>query len=165
MRAAILTAAACVTAGCYNYDPLVTPSPEPGTYVSLSLTDAGSQELARYLGPNVFIVRGRYLQHGDGGLLVSVASVELKLGNEVSWAGETVALPDSAISAIEVRQLARGRSALLLGAGVAGLVAPAAGLSMTGRGTRADQHCPPAVKHRQWSGSTLSRLRDSGAGS
>ena len=82
MRAAILIAAACLLGGCYNYDPLITASPEPGTYVSLSLTDAGSQELARYLGPNVFIVRGRYLQHGDGGLLVSVASVELKLGNE-----------------------------------------------------------------------------------
>ncbi len=146
MRAAILIAAACLLGGCYNYDPLITASPEPGTYVSLSLTDAGSQELARYLGPNVFIVRGRYLQHGDGGLLVSVASVELKLGNEVSWAGETVALPDSAISAIEVRQLARGRSALLLGAGVAGLVATSAAFSLTGGGTRPDKQGPPPVK-------------------
>jgi hypothetical protein len=138
--------AAAVTAGCYNYDPLITASPEPGTYLSLSLTDAGSQELARSLGPNVFIVRGRYLQHGDRGLLVSVTSVELKVGNEVSWAGETVALPDSAISAIEVRQLAKGRSALLLGAGVAGLVATTAAFSYVGGGTRPGKQGPPAVK-------------------
>jgi len=146
MRAAILTAAACVTAGCYNYDPLVTPSPEPGTYVSLSLTDAGSQDLARSLGPNVFIVRGRYLEHGNRGLLVSVTSVELKLGNELAWAGETVALPDSTISAIEVRQLAKGRSALLLGAGVAGLVATTAAFTLGGGGTRPGKQGPPPVK-------------------
>jgi len=139
-------AAAGVTAGCYNYDPLITASPEPGAYLSLSLTDAGSQELARSLGPNVFIVRGRYLQHGDRGLLVSVTSVEFKLGNEVSWAGETVALPDSTISAVEVRQLAKGRSALLLGAGVAGLVATSAAFSLMGGGSRPGKQGPPPVK-------------------
>jgi len=145
-RAATLMAAACVTAGCYNYDPLITPSPQPGSYLSLSLTDAGSQELARYLGPNVFIVRGRCLQHGERGLLVSVTSVELKAGTEVSWAGESVSLPDTAIAGIEVRQLAKGRSALLLGAGVAGLVATTAAFTFVGGGTRPGKQGPPPVK-------------------
>jgi len=44
-----------VTAGCYNYNPLTDPQPGAGSYVAVTLTDSGSQELARYLGPNVFV--------------------------------------------------------------------------------------------------------------
>ena len=52
MRAAILILIIFgMTGACYNYNPLTNPSPEPGTYVAVTLTDSGSQELARYLGP------------------------------------------------------------------------------------------------------------------
>src|ERR1051325_5479487 len=86
MRAAILILSFGVSAGGYNDNPLSTPTPPPGSYVDVALTDAGSQELARYLGPNVFVVRGRSLGDSDHGLLLSVASVELKPGNELLWA-------------------------------------------------------------------------------
>src|ERR1051325_11339534 len=54
IRAPILILSFSVSAGCYNYNPLTTPTPQPGSCVAVALTDAGSQELARYLGPNVF---------------------------------------------------------------------------------------------------------------
>jgi len=135
MRAAIVIATACVTAACYDYNPLTTPSPEPGTYVAATLTDSGAEELARYLGPNVFVVRGRYLGDSDRGLLVSVSSVETKGGNELGWAGETVALPVNSIASLEVRRLAKGRSVLLAGVGVTGLVATTAAFELIGGGT------------------------------
>ncbi len=136
MRTAIVIATACVTAACYNYNPLTTPSPEPGTYVAATLTDSGAEELARYLGPGVFVVRGRYLGDRDGGLLlVSVSSVELKRGEELGWAGETVALPLNTIASLEVRRLAKGRSALLAGVGLTGLVATSAAFTLIGGGT------------------------------
>lgn len=135
-RAAIVIATACVTAACYDYNPLTTPSPEPGTYIAATLTDSGAEALARYLGPGVFVVRGRYLGDSDRGLLVSVSSVEMKRGDELTWAGETVALPHDNIASLQVRQLAKGRSALLLGVSVTGLVATTAAFtSLIGGGT------------------------------
>jgi len=135
MRVSILITAACLSAACYNYQPLTTAAPEPGTYVMAVLTDSGSQELARHLGPNVSVVRGRYLGNSDAGLLVSVSSVEMKRGDQVAWAGETVTLPASDIAEVQVRRLAKGRSVLLVGVGVGGLVATTAAFALTGGGT------------------------------
>jgi len=135
MRTTIVIATACVAAGCYNYNPLTTPSPEPQTYIAARLTDSGSVELARYLGPGVFVVRGRYLGDDDRGLLVSVSSVEMTRGDEVSWAGETVALPTSHIASLEVRRLAKGRSWLLAGLGLTGLVATTSAFTLNGSTT------------------------------
>ncbi len=134
MRAYLLITAAYLTAACYNYQPLTTATPEPGTYVAAMLTDSGSQDLARYLGPNVSVVRGRYLGESDRGL-VSVSSVEMKQGNELTWAGEAVALPANEIADLQVRRLAKGRSALLVGVGVTGLVATTAAFALIGSGT------------------------------
>ncbi len=138
MRTTILIGLLCLSAGCYNYNPLTTPSPEPGTYVAVSLNDAGSDELARYLGPSVFLVRGRYLgpsEGSEGGLLVSVSAVETKRGDELSWKGETVALPTDFITSLEVRRLSKGRSLLLAGIGAGGLVATTVAFSLLGGGT------------------------------
>jgi hypothetical protein len=136
MRAAVLTGVLCLTAGCYNYNPLTTPSPESGAYLAVTLTDAGSEELARSLGPNAFVVRGRYLGSSEQGLLVSVSSVETKRGIESSWEGETVTLPADAVASLDVRRLAKGRSLLLAGVGAGGLVATTIAFSLLGSGTQ-----------------------------
>ena len=129
MRSAMLLTA-CFTAACYNYAPLPTPDPRPGTSLALTLTAAGSDSLARYLGANVFVLRGRYLSTDEGGLRVSVTSVETREGLQDSWPGETVRIPTGFIASLEQRQLAKGRSALLAGVGVAGVVAAVAGFSL-----------------------------------
>jgi hypothetical protein len=137
MRAFSLMMAVCLTAGCYNYQPLTAPSPVAGTYLAVTLTDAGSQELATYLGPSVFVVRGRYMGESEqGALLVSVSSVELQRGDDVSWSGETVALPNNDIASLEVRRLAKGRSLLLAGLGAGGVVATTLAFSLVGSGSQ-----------------------------
>jgi hypothetical protein len=135
MRASMLITAVCLTAACYNYRPLATPTPEPGTYVAVTLTDAGSLELAPYLGPNVFVVRGRYVGDAEQGVLLSVSSVELVRGDQVEWKGERVTLPKSAIASVQVRQLSKRRSALLVGVGLTGLVATTAAFTLNGGGS------------------------------
>ena len=134
MRAAI-GFTLCLTAGCYNYHPLATTSPEPGSYVAATLTDQGSTDLARYLGPNVFVVRGRYVGDGKAGILVSVSAVELKRGDDVSWAGETITLPPDAVASLEVRHLAKGRTLLLAGAGAGSLVVTTLAVSLLANST------------------------------
>jgi hypothetical protein len=135
MKTAILIAVLALTAGCYNYNALTTPSPEPGTYLAVRLNDAGSDELARYLGPSIFVVRGRYLGPSDRGLLVSVSSVETKRGIGYPWEGETVTLPTDAIASLDVRRLSKGRSLLLAGVGAGGVVATTLAFSLLGGGT------------------------------
>jgi len=135
MKTVILIGVLCSTAGCYNYNPLTTPSPDPGTYVAVTLNDAGSDELARYLGPSIFVVRGRYLGPSTEGLLVSVSSVETKRGLGYPWEGETVTLPTDAIASMDVRRLSKGRSLLLAGLGAGGVVATTLAFSLLGGGT------------------------------
>lgn len=135
MRTLSLIGVLCLTAGCYNYNPLTTPSPKPGTYVAVTLTDPGSENLARSLGPNAFIVRGRYLSDSDQGMLLSVSSVENKRGIPQPWEGETVAIPADAVASLDVRRLAKGRSFLLVGLGAGGLVATTLAFSLIGSGT------------------------------
>ena len=144
-RAAIL-AMACLTAACYNYAPLATPNPEPGTYLAVTLSDAGSYAMTRYLGPDVFVVRGRYLGTDERGLLVSVASIELHRGWEESWRGETVALPAATIASVEVRRPAKHKTLLLAGAGAGGIVAAVAVFALTGGGTAPTDQVPRPVK-------------------
>lgn len=128
-------ATACLAAGCYNYTPLATPSPEPGTYLAVTLTDSGSAQLAPYLGPTVRVVRGRYLSNGEQGLELSVSSVQLDRGDALSWAGETVTVPTALVASLEMRRLAKGRSILLAGVGVAGFVAAVGTFTLVGSGS------------------------------
>jgi len=141
MRTAILLTI-CATAGCYNYMPVTTLDPRPGTYLALTLTDVGSDSLTRSLGPNAFIVRGRSLGSDDRALLVSVASVELRQGPQTSWSGETVRIPMGFVASVETRQLAKSRSVLLAGASVVGIVAAAAGFSLAAHGS-GNIYAPP----------------------
>ncbi|SRR6266566_576044 len=130
--------AVCLTAGCYSYLPLATSTPDPGTGVEVTLTDAGARELERALGTDVLRVRGRYVSTDERGLVVSVTAVETKSGDFRSWAGETVTLPTADIVSVDVRRLAKGRSILLAGVGAAGVVVTTLAFTLSGGGTPQD---------------------------
>lgn len=135
MMKAMWVAAAIVVAGCYNYQPVtLTATPERGIYLAATLTDSGSTALARYLGPEATVVRGRCLGASDAGLLLSVTTVETRFGDELAWQGETVTLPLPLIASIRSRSLAKGRTGMLIGLGVAGIVGSAAAFSLIGSG-------------------------------
>src|SRR5438128_6545214 len=134
MRSAIMIAAASLTAGCYSYNPLRTPDPEPGMSVAVTLTDAGTLELGPYLGLDAFIVRGRYVRADERGLVLAVLQVETKRGDWQPWAGESVTLPTGHIASLEARRLAKGRTVLLAGVGVASLAATTLAFTLTGGG-------------------------------
>ena len=148
-RAAALLGAAAGAAGCYNYVPLSSVAPDPGSYVLVTHTDSGARELASYLGPTVAVVRGRYLGGADtAGMRIAVAAVELVRGDVLPWAGELVTVPDRDIADIKVRRPARGRSVLLAGAAVGGVVASAAAFSLLlqGQSTPTNPTGPPPTK-------------------
>lgn len=135
MRPGIVLIAGCLTAGCYDYAPLVTPAPEPGMSIAATLTDSGSLALTHYLGPMVTVVRGRYVGTSDAGMQIAVSSVLVGNGAELPWAGETVTLPGATVQSLQLRRLSKGRSLLLAGIGVAGVAATAAAFNLLGTGT------------------------------
>ncbi len=121
-RVTCLLAAAVLQAGCYNYLALRRGGLVPATYVAVTLTDAGSDELGQYLGPDALVVRGRYLGPTDRGLALSVESVESRRGDIARWAGETVVVGGEFVRRIEERHTAGSKTVLLAGAAVAGFV-------------------------------------------
>jgi hypothetical protein len=135
MRPGIVLVVGSLAVGCYSYAPLVGPVPEAGTSIAATLTDSGSLALARYLGPMVTVVRGRYVGTSDTGLQIAVSSVVFSGGAELAWAGETVTLPGGTVQSLQLRRLSKGRSMLLAGVGVAGVAATVAAFDLIGTGT------------------------------
>jgi hypothetical protein len=122
LRAALLAAAGLLQVGCYNYLPLRRSSLAPTRYLAITLTDSGSDELAPYLGPDVLVVRGRYLGPTERGLTLAVESVESRRGDIARWAGESVVVPGEFVRGVEERQVSRSKTFLLAGASVVGFV-------------------------------------------
>lgn len=97
----------------------------------LYLSDAGSRELARYVGPRVTNINGTVTREENGGdLVLAVSSTVTTNGNETFWDGEVVSVPRPYIAVLQERKLSVSRTAAVAG----GLVAAAVGL---GRATGA----------------------------
>ena len=107
-------------AGCYNYAPLRRSELLPSTYLALTLTEAGSEELAPYLGPDVLVVRGRFLSATERGLMLSVSAVENRRGDVLEWKGESVGVPGEFVRSLEERHPATGKTVMLAGVSLAG---------------------------------------------
>ena len=127
----------CAVAGCYIYRPLAAPVPEPATYMAVTLTEAGSEDLARYIGPDVRVVRGRFQSTSERGLSMSVSQVELRRGDVLSWQGETVVVPRAFVASLEERRVSRGRMVLLAGGSILALLATYEAFGSAGGGVPA----------------------------
>jgi hypothetical protein len=121
-RPTCLLVAALLQTGCYNYLALRRGGLVPASYVAVTLTESGSDELGPYLGPDALVVRGRYLGPTDRGLSLSVESVESRRGDIARWTGETVVVRGEFVRRVEERHAAGSKTVLLAGAAVAGLV-------------------------------------------
>ena len=122
-RVVVLVAVASLQSGCYNYLPLRRSGLEPATFVAVTLTDAGSEELAPYVGPNVYVVRGRVAGTTEREVTLSVFEVETRRGAVLEWKGENLVVPGEFVRSLEQRQTATGKTVLLAGVSLAGFFA------------------------------------------
>jgi hypothetical protein len=117
---------------CYSNVPIQLSTAQPNTKLVVALTDAGSDSLARYLGPGVATVSGKLVQNADTGVSLAVSNVTMRSGAEQFWKGETVALPKYSIGTVQERKLSKPRSFLVGAAVVAlGLTVKLAGVGST----------------------------------
>jgi hypothetical protein len=114
-----LCSVAFALSACYSNVPIQLSTAQPNTKLVVALTDAGSDSLARYLGPGVETVGGKLLQNTDAGVSLAVTQVTMRSGAEQFWKGETVALPKYSIGTVQERKLSKPRTLLLSAAIVA----------------------------------------------
>lgn len=128
MRSRYLVPILCFVCGCYESVPIELNRVQPGTKIRVTLTDAGADSLARYLGPGVETVDGRLISTTDSKLALGVTSVAMRSGQDQFWKGETVSIPRYALSTVQQRKINKPKSLLLGGV----LIAALASLRLSG---------------------------------
>lgn len=98
--------------GCYSYSRVAGP-PQAGTDVEVELTDAGSADLARLVGPNVVSIRGRITEFGPDTERLAVESVLKRSGTDEYWSKEPLALARTSIASVATRKFSASRTGLL----------------------------------------------------
>jgi hypothetical protein len=121
MRVRYLAPVLCVLCACYESVPIELARVQPGTKIRISLTDAGADSLARYLGPGVETIDGKLISTDDRGVSLSVSQVAMKSGQDQFWKGETVVIPRYSLSTVQARRINKSKSLLLGGAFVVAL--------------------------------------------
>jgi hypothetical protein len=106
-------------AGCYKYVPVEPSGPPPGVRANLVLSDAGTVEMARWVGPSTRVIEGDVVTATPEGVTVAVRRLERRDGVEEFWKGEEVMIPRGAVATYTERRLSRSRTALLTAGAVA----------------------------------------------
>lgn len=122
MRCLVVFLATWCATACYYYEPLAAPQPVPGSYVSATLNDLGTDTLSRTIGPDVRSIRGRLLTSDPEALRLSVTGVTLHHGENVTWKGEALTVNRMYLAGIDRRRLSRGRTAIIVGATLAAML-------------------------------------------
>lgn len=99
---------------CYSYVGVSIGAPPAGARVRVRLTDSGTTELARFLGPRVRSAEGAIAsRRDDGALMVAVEWVQLSDGVRQPWSGEgQVTFPAAYVTGVEQRTLDRRRTTI-----------------------------------------------------
>ena len=113
MRAFFPVLAAVLLGGCHVNVPLASPVPAAGHRVVVRLTDRGSLEMARHVGPSVAELDGRVVAADERQLTLSLVSATTWRGIPSYWSGEEVVVERDYVASMSERRLSRTRSWLL----------------------------------------------------
>lgn len=120
MRILVLTALLTVASGCYKYVPVTNLDQQVGSRIRVSLSDRGTADLARHLGPAVAELEGQLVQSENGDMTLAVASTQNHSGIENFWNGERVDVPRDFVVRMQERKFSTLRTTLFVGSMLAG---------------------------------------------
>ncbi len=112
-RALVLLVTSAALGGCHVNAPITTPVPQAGHRVVVRLTDRGSVELARHVGPSIGELDGKVVAADERQLTLSLISATTWRGIPNYWAGEEVVVDRDFIAGMSERRLSRTRSWML----------------------------------------------------
>ena len=139
--------------GCYSYVPLDTSTGiEAGEHIAVEITDRGRAELSDKLGSGVLRLEGTLTGTDSVDLVMDVWRVQQVGGPTARWSGETVRFRREYASNVQARTLNRGKTYLVAGAAVAGLIVFSKSLGLFGFSTGGEDSGPqpPPVSARGW---------------
>jgi hypothetical protein len=110
---------ALLLCGCYTYRNEAVGDAALMTPVRVELTEEGSQEITKQVGPRGIMLEGVLAARSDSDLVFDVSALTRMNGVEETWHGERVTVPASSVSRIQLRKF----SALNTGLFVAGIIA------------------------------------------
>ncbi len=131
--------------GCYGYAPLTRPSAPPAAALRVRLQTPADYRLTSVTVNDVGTVEGELVNMDDSTVVLSATRVVARSGFEHLGEHATLQVPRANIVSLEVRRLARGRTALFVGGlvAVAGITSAAfggGGLFGTGSGGGKQPH-------------------------
>jgi hypothetical protein len=142
-----------VALGCYTYTPLDTSTGvQAGEHVSVEITDRGRAELGDRLGAGVLRLEGTLTRTDSANLEMNVWRVAHFSGPVSRWSGESVRLRREYASSVQSRTLNRGKTYLVAGAALAGLVLFSTQFDLLGFSSGEDDPVvePPPTSSRGW---------------
>jgi len=104
-----------LTTSCYNLQPASVAVPEPGTRIAFAINDVGRVALGGSMGPELRRVEGNFQSKDGDDYLVNVKGVELLQGGYQAWAGESVRIKSSYVSAVYEKTFSKSRTAVAVG--------------------------------------------------
>ena len=105
--------------GCYTYSNTAVSDAAIMAPVRVQLTEEGSQELTKQVGPRGSMLEGAITAKSESTLVFGVTALTRANGVEETWHGERVTVPTSSVSRIQLRKF----SPLNTGLFVAGIIA------------------------------------------
>ena len=139
--------------GCYQYAPLDTSTGvQAGEHIAVEITDRGRAELSDRLGSGVLRLEGTLTRTDSVDLVMNVWRIAHFSGPTSRWSGESIRLRREYASSVQTRTLNRGKTYLVAGAVVTGIVLftrqfELFGFSVGGDG---DSEEPPPISSRGW---------------
>lgn len=118
--------------GCYTYAAGPVSDIRPDSQISAEITDVGRVALGQRVGQEVRRVDGRVVQRSDTSFQLLVSQVTYLNGLSDQWQGQEVSLRPQDVRLVTQRTFSRSKTALLIGAMVAGLAATILSLNFLG---------------------------------
>jgi len=105
--------------GCYTYRNTAVGEAALMAPVRVELTEEGSQEITKQVGPRGSMLEGVLTAKSESALVFGVTALTRTNGVEETWRGEQVTVPRSSVSRIQLRKFSKFNTSLF----IAGLVA------------------------------------------
>ncbi len=108
----LLTALLFATEGCFSYVADSELTPTRGTPIRVYLERPASFELTRVTVNNVTIVSGELVRRDAGDVVLSATWLDTDLGGGFDGEGWTLQIPETNVSALEVKQFSWWRTGI-----------------------------------------------------
>ena len=126
-RGAALGLMACALSACYAYTAAPPAGARIGERVRVRVSGAEADRLEPTLGLNGRTIEGDLLEQADSSIALGVAlPYQLDATTMASRAQQRIVIPRAELQELELRRLDKVRTSLLVGVGVAAVVAIAA---------------------------------------